>query len=218
MAFAFKPQTVIDCIRTTSVVLVALAGMAAVPAHASDGVITITGEITTQTCKINGNTPPYNLLVTLPKISSSALKNVNDTAGSTVFHIELTECPESLKNKMLAAYFEPGPAVDLATGNLQTYTIDTLPTKAASTIPGDLDSSKLFDNVEIQLANTDGSAIKIGAADHRSKGFTAVEAGSGNSKTASATLTYLARYIKTGNGAIKAGKVHTYVQYSILYP
>ncbi|MCJ9713602.1 type 1 fimbrial protein, partial [Bordetella hinzii] len=66
------------------------------PAHAVDGTITITGEITDQTCKINGAEPPHNLLVTLPKIGTSAMKNVNDTAGATLFQIRLTDCPEAL--------------------------------------------------------------------------------------------------------------------------
>ncbi|AZY51349.1 fimbrial protein [Bordetella avium] len=212
-----NPQSAIECVKTTALTLLALGGIAAAPAHAADGLITITGEITAQTCKINGQTPPYNLLVALPKISTSALKNTGDTAGSTVFQLKLSDCPEALANQSLSAYFEAGPTVDYATGNLLAYKTNALPTEAASSLPNTgLGSSDVFSDMEIQLANTDGSAIKIGspAAEQNSKGVTAAKVNS----TASATLTYLARYIKTGTGAIGAGKVQTYVQYSIVYP
>ncbi|AZY51350.1 fimbrial protein [Bordetella avium] len=214
-------QSAIECVKSTAFTLLALASMVAAPAHAADGLITITGEITTQTCKINGNTPPYNLLVPLPKISTSALKNTGDTAGSTVFQLKLTECPQALATQSLSAYFEAGPTVDYATGNLLAYKTDSPPSMAAGSIPTTgLGNSDVFANMEIQLANADDSAIKIGlpAADQNSKGVTATEVGSNGNKTASATLTYLARYIKTGSGAIAAGKIQTYVQYSIVYP
>ncbi|SAI32511.1 fimbrial subunit [Bordetella trematum] len=182
-------------------------------AHAVDGTITINGEIIDSTCKINGQNPPVNLVVNLPKIGTSALKKPGDVAGTTAFTLTLTECPSELMGQV-KAHFEPGPTTDYDTGHLYAYTTTTVKAKT-STIPAGQASETKFQNVQIQLANSDGSPIKIGAADSLAKG-TALQAGSEGKK--SATLHYLARYYKSGTDAITAGKLYTYVQYSIVYP
>ncbi|MFQ1062877.1 fimbrial protein [Bordetella trematum] len=182
------------------------------PAFAVDGTITINGEIIDQTCKINGSTPPANLLVTLPKIGNTALKSKGDTAGATPFILTLTDCPSSLSGEV-RAYFEPGLTTDYDTGNLiayQTETAATLETKLPSA-PGTPKTG-----VQIQLANPDGKALTMGAS-------ASVQAAQGatlqaSSSTKTATLRYLARYVKTGTSTIAAGKVKSYVTYSIIYP
>ncbi|OZI71923.1 fimbrial protein [Bordetella genomosp. 12] len=181
------------------------------PARAVDGTITINGEITDQTCKINGKEPPADILVKLPKISQSALKAKGDTAGATLFTISLTECPDTLAGSV-KSHFEPGPTLDYDTGNLYAYQSSQPATTALTAIPS-LSGKTPLENVQIQLANADGSAIKIGD-DSKTKGATLVSA---NGKK-SATLRYLARYIKSGDKAIQAGKLESYVQYSIIYP
>ncbi len=179
-------------------------------ARAADGTITINGEITEQTCKINGSEPPAHILVSLPKISTSALKAKGDIAGSTAFLIKLTECPESLSGEV-KAYFEPGPTTDYDTGNLYAYKNTAASAKEmASAIPENQASQTRTSNVEIQLANTDGTAITIGAPDSKAQGATLA--------SQAATLRYLARYIKSGDGSVGAGKLVTYVNYSIVYP
>ncbi|KCB22498.1 fimbrial protein [Bordetella hinzii] len=195
-------------IAAASLAVAAMTGMP--PAHAVDGTITITGEITDQTCKINGAEPPHNLLVTLPKIGTSAMKNVNDTAGATLFQIRLTDCPEALKAQTLTAYFEPGSTTDYATGNLVAYTTAAAATVAA-TIPSP-PGATVFKNVQIQLANLDGTAIRVGAD------VTAQAAQGAVVSDKAATLRYLARYVRTSTEAITAGKLVSYVQYSIVYP
>ena len=98
-------------------------GLALAPfssAFAVDGTITITGEIISSTCKINGEAPPHNLLINLPKIGASALKNQGDVAGATPFTLTLTECPSELSGQV-RAHFEPGPTTDYDTGNLYAY-------------------------------------------------------------------------------------------------
>ncbi|MFQ1062882.1 fimbrial protein [Bordetella trematum] len=207
-------------LRTARLGLLTLLLSSVPAAHAVDGTITINGEITDSTCKINGKTPPANFIVNLPKISTSALKTKGDTAGATLFSIRLTECPASLTGEV-KAYFEPGVTTDYDSGALYAYTpVTGTDTSTADSplgsIPSRGSATKAAD-VEIQLANTDGTAIKIGAATNSAKGSTLV-AGTGTDTKKSATLNYLARYYKSGNGDITAGKLVTYVMYSIVYP
>ncbi len=190
--------------------------LGAAPAHAVDGTITITGEIADQTCKIEGKDPPHDFIVNLPKISTSALKSVNDTAGATPFTIKVTDCPMTLTGD-IKVYFEPGATTDHDKGYLYAYTQTSATTTAQTSIPDRSGASKA-DNVSIQLLNTNGTVIKMGASvgEQGGLGQTLVNASEGSTKTA--TLRYLARYIKSGEGAIKAGKLVSYVQYSIVYP
>ncbi|SPU49141.1 fimbrial protein [Bordetella trematum] len=188
-------------------------------AHAVDGTITINGEITDQTCKINGSLPPANFIVNLPKISTSALKTKGDTAGATLFTIALSDCPATLTGKV-KAHFEPGITTDYDSGTLYAYRpvdgTDTSTTSApVASIPSRTSATKT-NNVQIQLANTDGKAIQIGAEVNTAEGVELKAGGSDGKK--SATLNYLARYYKSGNGDITAGKLVTYVMYSIVYP
>ncbi|WP_412778657.1 fimbrial protein, partial [Bordetella trematum] len=67
-------------LRTARLGLLTLLLSSVPAAHAVDGTITINGEITDSTCKINGKMPPSNFIVNLPKISTSALKTKGDTA------------------------------------------------------------------------------------------------------------------------------------------
>lgn len=183
-------------------------------AWAVDGTITINGEIIDSTCKINGKLPPADIWVKLPKISKSALKAKGDAAGATLFVISLTDCPASLPAGKVRAYFEPGPTTDYASGNLIAYESSTEITKAAESIPATLGTAK--NNVQIQLINTDGSVIRVGE-DAATQAATGATLSMGDS-TKSATLRYLARYVKSGEGDVTAGKLVSYVQYSIVYP
>lgn len=194
---------------------VTLALAAAPAAHAVDGTITINGEITSQTCKINGNLPPHNFIVALPKISASALKALNATAGATVFVLNISDCPSELSGQ-IKAYFEPGPTTDYDKALLYAYK-GSPATVAATSIP-DRSSAEKAQNVSFQIANIDGSPIKLGAplAEQGASGQTLVN-GSDRS-TKAATLRYLVRYIKSGTGDISANKLVSYVQYSLVYP
>ncbi|WP_152606765.1 fimbrial protein [Bordetella trematum] len=200
----------LECVKLGTAALAVAAGLIATPALAVDGTITINGEIIDQTCKINGADPPAHILVTLPKIAATALKDKGDVAGSTVFLIKLTECPSSLTGEV-KAHFEPGPTTDYDSGNLYAYVNSTSAAMTkASAIPENQASQTKTSNVEIQLANTDGTPIKIGASDSKAQGATLA--------SQAATLRYLARYIKSGDGSVGAGRLVTYVNYSIVYP
>ncbi|WP_434629542.1 fimbrial protein [Chromobacterium sp. CV08] len=155
-------------------------------AMASDGKITVTGNIVAQTCTIAGNSG-QNVTVTLPTVGTSALASAGQTAGSTPFSINLSNCPSGLKNAQTR--FEVGPTVDSASGNL----LNSTGTGSAT-------------NVEVQLLNNSSNAINL----NNNANSQVVPISGGN-----ATMNYYAQYIATG--AAGAGSVSTSVQYSMTY-
>ncbi|VWD43963.1 MULTISPECIES: fimbrial protein [Burkholderia] len=172
-------------------ILMATAGLlaAASSAHAADGTITITGEITAQTCTISGNGGGKDFTVGLKEVSTSALATVGATAGRLPFNIVLSNCSPNSGNA--SVYFEPGTTVNTTTGNLKND-------KGTAT------------NVEIGLLNKDASSIKLGAAKGQQNSQTVPIS------NATATLDYYAQYVATG-GAATSGSVNTSVMYSISY-
>ncbi|VWD34792.1 fimbrial protein [Burkholderia lata] len=171
--------------------LLAAAGLvaAASAAHAADGTITITGEITAQTCTISGDGGGKDFTVTLPTVSTSALSAPGSTAGRKPFRIALSNCSPNSGNA--SVYFEPGTTVNPQTGQLFNATGDAR-------------------NVEVGLLNKDGSNIKLGVAQAGQNSQTVPIAGG------AATLDYYAQYVATG-GAAGAGTVGTSVMYSVSY-
>lgn len=112
---------------------------------AADGTIQISGNVTAQTCTINGNgTGTNNFTVTLPTVSASSLAAAGQTAGRTSFSIALTNCTPNSGN--VHTYFETGATTNAVTGNLI------------------LDPSGAT-NVEIGLLNSDYTIIKAGVSD-----------------------------------------------------
>jgi len=176
--------------QTQLIAALAFAGALAISqsASAADGNITFNGEVTGQTCAINGGT--NDLVVTLPTVAASALDTVGKTAGLTPFNIDLTGCAATPGKVRVA--FEPGATVDASTGRLRT-------TGGAT-------------NVQIGLRNAaDTSTINLGAA-AAGQNSTAVDIVNGN-----ASLRYTAEYVATG-GAATVGLVTTSVVYSLAYP
>lgn len=170
-----------------AVTVVAALGLASIGAHAADGTITFTGNVTAQTCTINGGTPDFT--VALPTVTATTLGTAGATAGRTPFSISLTGCAETGGN--VHTFFEQGPTVDSSTGNL------VLDAGGAS-------------NVEIQLLNqADGSVIALNQADAQ-QNSTAVAIASG-----SATLNYNAQYVATG--AATPGAANSSVMYTMSY-
>lgn len=166
--------------------LLAVAALAPVASFAADGNINFIGAITTQTCTINNGNG--NLTVNLPRISASAFAN-NAKPGATPFTLNLTNCTTGAK---VRAFFEFGSTVDPVTGFLKVATGGA-------------------QNVQIGLANPDGTDINVAAA-----------AGSQNanqvtvSSSGSATLSYMARYVAVG-GTPTAGAATSNVAYSLEY-
>lgn len=84
-------------------------------AHAADGTITITGQITDRTCTVDSKSK--DLAVALPTVSAASL-TPGQTAGRTPFTINLTGCSEG----KVATYFEPGSTTDYDSGRLNNAT------------------------------------------------------------------------------------------------
>ncbi|KWA15782.1 fimbrial protein [Burkholderia cepacia] len=159
-------------------------------ASAADGTITFNGSVTAQTCTINGNgSGSNNFNVALQSVSTSALTTAGQYANRTPFNIALTACTPASGN--VHTYFEPGPTVDTATGNL-------ILTAGGAT------------NVEIGLLNGDYTPIVLGAPDaSQNSKSTAISA------AGTATLKYYAQYVATG--AATAGAATSSVMYSLIY-
>ncbi|WP_027014959.1 fimbrial protein [Comamonas composti] len=161
-------------------------------AAAADGTITFNGQVTAQTCTINGNgSGSKDFTVTLPTVSTSALAAAGATAGRTAFNIALTNCTPA--SGSVHTFFEPGPTVNLTTGQLRVAA-----------------GANSATNVEIGLLNDDFSAIKAGAADASQNSKPA-----NISATGTATLPYFAQYVATGVAG--AGAANSSVQYTLVY-
>ena len=100
--------------KTILASLLAAAALAPMASFASDGTINFSGQITDQTCTINGGQPTFT--VTLPKVSASTLAAAGSQAGSTRVPLTLTNCTPASGGVRL--YFEPGANVDYTTGRL----------------------------------------------------------------------------------------------------
>lgn len=108
-------------------------------ASATDGNIDFTGEISSQTCTIEGTTTGSAAkTVNLPRVSTSSLSTVGKTAGRTGFTIALTACTGT----SALVRFEQRSGVDATTGNLVNQT-------AAGS------------NVQVQILNANYSPINL---------------------------------------------------------
>lgn len=98
-------------------VLASAFAIAMIPAFASAADLTInfTGEITDQTCTINGGKNTMD--VAMPTIAAKNFKAKGDVAGTTPFNVQLTNCPSGVTK--VRGLFELGPNVDTASGNLK---------------------------------------------------------------------------------------------------
>lgn len=164
---------------------------------------TFTGEIQDITCEVNASSK--NLVIILPTVGKGAFGR-HKTAGYMPFRIELDNC-RNLTNfhedKMLYAFFESDY---LDTNN--DYTLKN----AATVNPAH--------NVNIQLTNGDGSAIKVSNVNAQSGGTFDPVASYNGGDTLSATkqkytLSYGAQYYATG--VVGAGNVESFATFTIRY-
>lgn len=160
----------------------------AMPAGASVGTITINGKLTQSTCTVKIDGGSADAVVTLPTLPTSDLAKDGDTAGTTAFTMNLTNCKPATGS--VRAYFEHGTAVDAATGRLNN-------TNAAGA-----------KNVQVELLDAKMNALHIGNTSQRANAAGELQDGAVN-------LVYQARYHATG--ASTAGELATSVTYSIDY-
>ncbi|WP_105902573.1 fimbrial protein [Vibrio gangliei] len=167
-------------------------------ALAADGKVTFNGEIITNTCTvISGD---KDKIVTLPTVQVSALSAANQTAGTTPFTIGLENCTTA---SGVSVYFEPNEYVSTE-GRLK------------NTIPAGVSGGA--DNVDIELLNNNHGVIDLA---NQTIDPTTGKVTGGNSTVVtpvdgSATLPFYARYFATN--AAEAGKVSSYVNFTIVYP
>lgn len=172
---------------SAALLLLALLVLAPRSAHASDGTITVNGQVTANTCTINAGTP--NLAVTLPSVSTAALP-AGAVAGATAVTMSYSGCSSGLVSATM--YFEAGANIDLTTGCLKNTA-----TSSAT-------------NVEVCFTNADGTAIHMGKP-FGSQGITAATLSSG-----AGTDTFLVQY-SAAAGAATAGTYTSQVTYSVVY-
>jgi major type 1 subunit fimbrin (pilin) len=174
--------------------IVAAMGAAASAAQASDGTLTILGQLTATTCTVQGNNQANDFTVTLPTLSNTVLPGSGSVAGSTGFTINLTQCTPKSGN--VHTFWEYG-ANTLGDGNLK--------------------NNGTAANVEVQLVDYNGSspsAIDVSKADGAQDIAGATPTVSISS--GAADLQYAAQYIAP-TAAAGAGSVSTSVIYSIVY-
>lgn len=160
-------------------------------ANAADGKIHFEGSVVEPGCVVIAHSSPADIRVTLPPVASSVLAEAGRTAGRTPFFISIAGCNNTAKNAH--TYFEPGPAVNVATNNL------TLEAGAATAR-----------NVELQLLNENFSKIRLGnpAELQNSQAGTIVDG--------ELSLRYYAEYVATG--AASAGSANSSVMFTMTYP
>lgn len=169
-------------------------------AQAAD--FSFTGEIQDITCEVNADFK--NLVVILPSVGKGSFAN-SQTAGHTQFRILLGKCrnvTDFHEDKELYAFFESD---HLDRDN--NYTLKNVATKDPA------------HNVNIQLTNADGSAIKVSNNGAQSANFDPIASYRGGDTLSamkeSYTLNYGAQYYATG--VVSAGNVETFATFSIRY-
>lgn len=172
--------------KLASVLAVGLA-LSSAAAMASDGLLTVNGELKDLTCTINGGVG--DIVVQLPTLSTSTITG-SATGGSTKFTMNLTNCTAA----GVKGYFEQGPNTSTL-GNLKNISND--PAGVAA-------------NVEVQLKNELGEVIDLNKPATTQENIQAIVSGAGE-----ATLTYYAQYKAVG--VTTPGMVKGETTYSLIY-
>ncbi|ABE37014.1 fimbrial family protein [Paraburkholderia xenovorans LB400] len=158
-------------------------------AQASDGTITIDGEIVDVTCTVSVNGGGSANIVTLPTVSKSQLPAAGATAGATDLTIGLSACPASYASAR--PFFEGGANV------APNFNLVNQASSPAA-------------NVQIQLTYEDGTQLQVGnAASQQAAAATPINGGT-------ATLHYSTQYYAAG-AAAGAGDVQGTVTFAMNY-
>jgi|SRR4051812_31557261 major type 1 subunit fimbrin (pilin) len=180
-------------VLVTSSLAIALIAIPVTPVlAANDGTIDITGRITATTCLVEGKPPGSGAVtktVDFGDISAGNLAAAGQTSGDRGFQIHIGGNAECVDGGMAKIRFDPAsPALDRATGRLN--------------IDAGTDAAK---NVQIQIANQDGTPINMYTED--SQGATIA----GNE----AIIPLIARYYSTGKA--EKGAANSRVGFQVVY-
>lgn len=86
---------------------------------ASTGTITFEGLLTDSTCNVDIGGGGADATITLPTVSITELATPGEVTGRTAFTMNLSGCTAAAGGpNTVAAFFQPGPNVNLATGRL----------------------------------------------------------------------------------------------------
>lgn len=167
--------------------LIAACGFAGLAQAAAAGTVNFNGRLVATTCEVSIDDQGADANINLPTIGIGQLTQAGMTAGKTPFSMKLSNCLLS-DAASVAAYFEAGPTVDIATGRLKNF-------------------SGTADNVDLIIySGTSGTAIVKAAK--RPAVYNRIV---GNS----VTMPYSVAYYATD--ATKAGTVRSSVVYSLTY-
>lgn len=159
---------------------------------ANDGVINITGRITSTTCNVEGVQPGTGGVrkdVALDTISAGSLSQVGQTYGDRGFTIQVGGNPECANDTKVKMRFDPAsPALDRLTGRLN---VDA--------------GSESANGVQIQIANDDGTPIHLYTEDSK------VVVVADNK----AQIDLIARYYRSGD--VTAGAANSRVGFQVVY-
>ncbi|NRH29615.1 fimbrial protein [Pseudomonas sp. MS19] len=156
---------------------------------ASDGTISINGNVNNASCNVNVDGQGNNADITLEEVSSTKLINTGDVAGTRPFTFELVACPQL---EGVRARFELDN-VDPTEGNLNNL------------ISTDFGGAG---KVQVQITNELGDAIDLNVNGEPNM-FVPIVNGS-------ASVTYNAQYYAY-DGQVTAGLVSTATVYTIDY-
>ncbi|AIL31990.1 fimbrial protein [Basilea psittacipulmonis] len=173
-----------------------LAGLSAQVAFAANsGKVTFNGKVVDTTCIIKSD--DENKVVSLPSVPSSELTTAGNTTGDTGFELIITGCSTGDSVTAGGIQWKLDNNVDAATGTLINQ---------ASTSPK-------ASNVNIQLVNEDGSAIKVGDANATASiNYKNLDKSSTSAET---KIPFSARYYATGQAT--AGDVQAIANFSVVY-
>lgn len=120
-------------------ILMASSAMSAVNiAHAADGTVHFNGNIVSDACTVDASA--QNLSVDMGSVAATAFSAAGDKASPSKFSINVTECPDSVKQ--VAVKFD---------GTSDTANTDLLK----------LDSDQTATGVAIEIADNNGTAIPL---------------------------------------------------------
>ncbi|MGF6441826.1 fimbrial protein [Paraburkholderia youngii] len=173
---------------TAGLIASALLGSVCVYAQGSPSVtLNFSGTYNATTCSLVSSP---EMTVTLPRLSTQSLPRAGVADGSKVFTITI-RCPSGETGARV--YFESGSSTDPNTGNLDLQNA------------GGTTSAK---NVQVMLANADGSRIKVG--DRSTMKVIPI------TSTDPTPVDFIASYYATGRAT--AGTVSTFVTYVVEMP
>ncbi|SMG54118.1 fimbrial protein [Paraburkholderia susongensis] len=161
---------------------------ASVSAQSSPTVqLNFTGTYIATTCPLVSSP---DMTVTLPTIPTQSLSTAGEPAGTKVFTITI-QCASGVTG--VRVYFESGSTTDPTTGYLNPQAVSGVNSAT---------------NVQVRLANADGSPIRIG--DRSTMKIIPI------TSTAPTPVDFIASYYSTGRAT--AGMVNTFVTYVVEMP